>query len=115
MRLSVENRLRLVNIYHKNNLMLTKNKYDRLSYLAAKEQIFITARRSRDIIAKWEQTGSITDIVNNDRGQLKTKVTERQLYRIEREVFKRRDITSPRLKAKHGLQVSARRGLMSRL
>ena len=55
MRLSVENRLRLVNIYNKNKIMLTKNKYDRLSYLAAKEEIYISSRRSRDIIAKWEK------------------------------------------------------------
>ena len=59
--------------------MLTKNKYDRLSYLAAKEQICISARRSSDIIAKWEQTGSVADIANNDRGTLNTKLTERQL------------------------------------
>ena len=68
MRLSVENRLRLVNIYNKNKLMLTKNKYDRLSYLAAKEEIYISSCRSRDIIAKWEETGSIANIPNNDRG-----------------------------------------------
>ena len=69
--------------------MLSKNKYERLSHLAAKEQVYISARRSRDIIAKWEQTGSVADIANNDRGTLSTKLTERQLYIIEREVFKR--------------------------
>lgn len=41
MRLQVEKRLRLVSIYNKNKLMLTKNKYDRLSYLAAKEDLYL--------------------------------------------------------------------------
>ena len=88
--------------------MLSKNKYELLSHLAAKEQVYISARRSRDIIAKWEATCSVDDIVNVDKGSLNTKVTERQLLRIEKEVFKRRDSTGPKLKAKLGLQVSVR-------
>ena len=89
--------------------MLSKNKYERLSYLAKKEQIYISSRRSRDIIAKWEKTGSVADIKNNDRKTSKiTKLTERQLLRIEKEVNKRPGITGSQLKSKLGLQVSVR-------
>ena len=57
MRLSIEKRQRVIEIYEKNNLHFEKNKFEKLRLLAQNENIIATKLRFRRLITKWLNTG----------------------------------------------------------
>ena len=108
MRYSYEQRLRIVSIFTNRKLEFTPKKYEILSEFAKEEEISISARRARDIIEKWIETGSVADRKNENRGVQQTKISEEDLLRIDRAIYLKRDITSFNLKAKFRIEPSAR-------
>ena len=54
MRLNIEKRLRVVNIFNDYNLQCEKNKFELLRILAADENIIATKLTMRCIIKKWQ-------------------------------------------------------------
>ena len=57
MRLSIEKRLRVVQIYEKNHLCFCKNRFEKLRELAESEDIIISVLGLRNIIKKWQTLG----------------------------------------------------------
>ena len=75
MRLSLDQRLRIINLYHKHDLQFTKNKFNCLSELAAKEDILITSRGLVNLVNKWHKTGSVADRPSENRDIKNTKLS----------------------------------------
>jgi hypothetical protein len=63
MRLSIEKRQRVIEIYEINNLHFEKNKFEKLRLLAQKESIIATKLTFRRLITKWLSTGKKNKIV----------------------------------------------------
>ena len=62
----------------------------------------------RDIINKWQDTGSVQNIRSENASVRHTKIMENDLIRVERTVYHNREITAPILKAKLRLEASER-------
>ena len=56
MRLSIEKRTRILSLYYKHDLGNKKKRFQKLTNFAAMEDIFISSRRVRDLINKWNET-----------------------------------------------------------
>ena len=108
MRLSIEKRLRIITLYEKYALHFKPKRFEKLTEYAAAEEIFISVRRVRDIVNKWEDTGSVQNIRSENAGVRHTKIMENDLIRVERTVYHNREITAPILKAKLRLEASER-------
>ena len=124
MRLSIEKRQRVIEIYEKNNLHFEKNKFEKLRLLAQNENIIATKLRFRRLITKWLNTGKkikscycfkIFNLLklkgmlrNKDGKPRKCKVTENQLRQLDRMVFNQRDLVAPKLKENIGISASTR-------
>lgn len=59
MRLSNNNRLRIVQIYSMHKLKFSKNKFEIIKNLALEEGIQISVLSVRNLIKKWLETGKI--------------------------------------------------------
>lgn len=108
MRLCYEKRERLITIYHKKKLHFAKNKYQVLSQLAVDHDIHISSCGAQKIVTKWQKTGLIIDLISDNKSQSLTKISEHELNQIERAIYKDRDLTAGKLKAKLGLISSER-------
>ena len=106
MRLSVHQRLRLVTLY--NKVEFSKSTFEKLVELAKNEDIFISPRRARDIINKWHRTQSVVDLPSETRHVKKTKITNHEIKRIDRAVYRKRHLFCQTLKAKFSLETSVR-------
>jgi hypothetical protein len=53
-RLSIPNRIRVINLFNSDQFKNIKHKFDAVSEVAKQQNIFITPRRLRDIIKRWE-------------------------------------------------------------
>ena len=73
--LSVEKRLRAVNIYYDNQLRHTRRRFARLQVLTAQEGIVAEPNAFRNLINKYESTGSVCDATSEARAINHTKVT----------------------------------------
>ena len=98
MRLSIEKRFRIIVIFHKHELHFERYKFEKLSNLAQDEDIFISANGARNIVKKWQKTGSIIDLQNESNGTKHTKISNRDIIRLDNAIYKRRDMTAPKLK-----------------
>ena len=56
-RLSIDKRLRLVSVYDRNNLHLTKKRFEKLQRLAAEIHIVVTQDTLRRLVKKYQETG----------------------------------------------------------
>ena len=108
MRLRIEQRARLIFLYDTHRLEFAYKKYLKLTKLALKENITISEIGCRKIIEKWNLLESVFDLRNEDKGVAKTKISEHNLIRIDKAVYKDRDLTAPKLKDKFELEVSVR-------
>ncbi len=79
MRLCNEKRWRLVSLYVKHDLSFRTYRHERLSRLANKEDIQISARRARDLIDKWLQTGSVVNRSSPNKGLSHTRISEQDM------------------------------------
>ena len=68
----------------------------------------ISSLAIRNLINKYETTGSVCDIVSEARVLSHTKATVRNHNDIEEAVYKDRELTARRLKARFALQVATR-------
>jgi hypothetical protein len=66
--------------------------------------IFISSRRVRDLINKWNETMSLDDLPSVNRAILHTRVD----IDIDRAVYRNRELTGPQLKAGLNLRSSVR-------
>ena len=62
MRLSIEKRLRIITLYEKYALHFKPKRFEKLTEYAAAEEIFISVRRVRDVVNKWQDTGLVQNI-----------------------------------------------------
>ena len=58
MRLSIQNKIRVVTIYFSCFLQFMKNRFGLLRQLAAEEDIETSEKSMRRIVQRWEETGS---------------------------------------------------------
>ena len=58
MKLSIEQRSRIIQLYGDNNLHFGKNKFEKLKKLAENENIIATKLAFRKLISKWLSTGN---------------------------------------------------------
>ena len=79
MRLSIEKRTRILSLYYKHDLGYLKKRFQKLTNFAAMEDIFISSRRVRDLINKWNETMTIVDKPSINRAILHTRITEQEL------------------------------------
>ena len=107
MRLSIEKRTRILSLYYKHDLG-EKKRFQKLTNFAAMEDIFISSRRVRDLINKWNETMSLDDLPSVNRAILHTRVTQQELIDIDRAVYRNRELTGPQLKASLNLRSSVR-------
>lgn len=108
MRLSIEKRTRILSLYYKHGLGDKKKRFQKLTNFAAMEDIFISSRRVRDLINKWNETMSLDDLPSVNRAILHTRVTQQELIDIDRAVYRNRELTGPQLKASLNLRSSVR-------
>ena len=94
MRLTLEKRERVVQLFLKYNLAFEKYKYHKLSQYAELGDIQLSERGARNLINKWQQTGSVADLKSPRRGQFRIKITEGDLHRINRAVSYYRELTA---------------------
>ena len=106
MRLSVEKRLRAVNIYYDNQLRHTRGRFARLQVLAAQEGIVAEPNAFRNLINKYESTCSMCDATSEARAISHTKVTNQQLNELEKAVYTERGLAARRLRTRFALQVA---------
>ena len=57
-------------------------------------RIQLSERGARNLINKWQQTGSVADLKSPRRGQFRIKITEGDLHRINRAVSYYRELTA---------------------
>ena len=62
MRLSIQNKIRVVTIYLNVNLHLIKNRFALLKQLAAGEDIETSEKSLKRIVQRWQETGSFLKI-----------------------------------------------------
>ena len=62
MRLSIQNKIRVVTIYLNVNLHLMKNRFALLKQLAAGEDIETSEKSLKRIVQRWQETGSFLKI-----------------------------------------------------
>ena len=62
MRLSIQNKIRVVTIYLNVNLHLMKNRFAILKQLAAGEDIETSEKSLKRIVQRWQETGSFLKI-----------------------------------------------------
>ena len=62
MRLSIQNKIRVVTIYLNGNLHLMKNRFALLKQLAAGEDIETSEKSLKRIVQRWQETGSFLKI-----------------------------------------------------
>ena len=102
-RLSISSRNRIVSLYYQNELSYVKGRYKILKELASEENICVEEQAIRKLMNKWFKTRSVADLpkVNG-----KTKITEIQLKRLDKAVYKERSLTARKLKNMFNLNVS---------
>jgi hypothetical protein len=58
MPLSIEKRLRIIELYEKNQLHFTKGRFNKLKLLSAAENIKINELALRKLVEKWQNFGN---------------------------------------------------------
>ena len=104
-RLSIENRQKLISLYYQYELHNVKGRYATLKEIAAEQNIYVGEVAVRKIMEKWFNTRLISNL---PRKNGLTKITEYELNRLNRAVYKDRSVTSRKLKNLLNLQISHR-------
>lgn len=95
-------------LYVKYELEDKKSKFEKLSEYALDEKIDISPRRARDLIEKWKETDSVRTKFNMSGAISRTKITEGDMYRLEKLLYKKRQTTSALIKRHLELEVATR-------
>ena len=102
-RLSIANRNRIVSLYYQNELQNFKGRYRILQEMASEENICVGEEAIRNLMKKWFKTRSVSNL---PKANGKTKITEIQLKRLNKAVYKDRSLTARKLKELLNLNVS---------
>ena len=108
MRLSIEQRVAAIFLFHKHDLQWQKARFKVLRSLCRKKRIFATVQTLRKIIKRWQQMRTVADLASIRRCIMKTKVSRRMLLRIDKLIRGQRDITAPQIAIRTRLRVSVR-------
>ena len=103
--LSTARRNRIVSLYYQYELQNVKGKYGTLKELAAEENIYVGEVAIRKLMEKWFNTKSICNL---SRSNGSTKITEYELNRLNKAVYRDRGLTSRKLKNLLNIQASHR-------
>ena len=107
MRLSIVQRIRVIQIYEDNNLSDKRYKIAILKNLAEQEGIVISKKCLRELLNKVWMTGSVVNL-NSGHSSYRSKETLPQPNQLETRVSADRGLTSEQLRDSIGIQASAR-------
>ena len=106
--LTIKQRSRIIELYLAHNLHWTKYKFDKLRNIASNENIIASKLSIRKTIIKWMLYRTVGIIPSINRDIKNTKVSENELYRLERKVFKYRQLSASKLRSKTRIRASVR-------
>ena len=108
MRLSTEQRIRIVYLYVINKLEIVKNRFEVLRELAQKEDICVSKLTLFKTIKKWQTTYSFCNKRSVNQRLAHTKINNREMMRIMNEILKNREATARFIKNKFNIKASVR-------
>ena len=108
MRLSIEQRIRIVYLYVINKLEIVKNRFEVLRELAQKEDICVSKLTLFKTIKKWQTTYSFCNKRSVNQRLAHTKINNREMMRIMNEILKNREATARFIKNKFNIKASVR-------
>jgi len=82
MKLSNDNRLRVIHLFYQNKLEKSKGRFAELSRIAALDGIEINRNNAGILVRKWQQTGSVSTFASVSRNLANTKVSMQQLNNL---------------------------------
>ena len=97
-RLSKYQRERLVQIYEERNLQYAKKRFEKLVEVGKAENIKISELGARNIIGKWQRTGTVADIYSESRILKRMKITEQDADRLDQAIYENRELTAKQVK-----------------
>ena len=106
MYVSIENRIKIVRIFYENNLISAKKRFHKLKEYAAAENLFVTINTIKRIIFRYFFDGTLSVRQSLTRSISKTKITEYDLERLDRLIYKKRDMSAKLAKKKLRLEAS---------
>jgi hypothetical protein len=104
-RLSIDKRMRIVSLYYQHDLKMIKNRFTVLQELAREQYISTSLNTIRKIMNKWFTCRSVC---NYPKANGSTKISEYDLNRLNRTVYRDRSLTSKKLKNLLNLEMSER-------
>ena len=108
MRLSTEQRIRIVYLYVINKLEIVKNRFEVLRELTQKEDICVSKLTLFKTIKKWQTTYSFCNKRSVNQRLAHTKINNREMMRIMNEILKNREATARFIKNKFNIKASVR-------
>ena len=108
MRLSTEQRIRIVYLYVINKLEIVKNRFEVLRELTQKEDICVSKLTLFKTIKKWQTTYSFCNKRSVNQRLAHTKINNREMMRIHNEILKNREATARFIKNKFNIKASVR-------
>ena len=108
MRLSTEQRIRIVYLYVINKLEIVKNRFEVLRELSRKEDICVSKLTLFKTIKKWQTTYSFCNKRSVNQRLAHTKINNREMMRIHNEILKNREATARFIKNKFNIKASVR-------
>jgi hypothetical protein len=106
--LSLEKRFRAIYLYLKHNLRFVKGRFDVLNEYAKAEDIFTSTKTLKKWVNRWLNEGTISNKISVERRLKHIKITTDDLLRLDRAVFKKRDLSARLAKTKLNLEMSSR-------
>ena len=106
--LSLEKRFRAIYLYLKHNLRFVKGRFDVLNEYTKTEDIFTSTKTLRKWVNQWLNEGTISSKISVERRLKHIKITTDDLLRLDRAVFKKRDLSARLAKNKLNLEMSSR-------
>ena len=91
MYVSIEKRIKILRILYENNLISAKKRFHKLKEYAAAENVFVTINTIKRIIFRYIFDGTLSVRQSLTRSISKTKITEHDLERLDRLIYKKRD------------------------
>ena len=105
-RLSISQRERAVSLYYRHDLeKIGKRRFIVLEQLCANEDIVCSARSLRKLMGKWWKYRTVCNLPKSNN---LAKITEEELRRLNRAVYRNRSLTSRKLKFSLNLRMSSR-------
>ena len=100
MYVSIEKRIKILRIFYENNLISAKKRFHKLKEYAAAENVFVTINTIKRIIFRYIFDGTLSVRQSLTRSISKTKITEHDLERLDRLIYKKRDMSAKLAKQK---------------